>query len=168
MLRLPSGAATDRPEVTHLTLPSIPEVVWQQPQETHLTTIHNDFTNETHKDTDMPKHKNDVKAQTSPIKKTSSQVSGSDTEPSLDNQTRSLPVQCPNDPNKQQNEIQRNEIGLITYGNGDDTISPPEITTSQIQEQLWRDDITSERYMPLSSTIVLKRKKEMLYVPLDF
>ena len=31
-----------------------------------------------------------------------------------------------------------------------------------------RDDITNELYMPLSATIVLKRKKEMLYVPLDF
>ena len=31
-----------------------------------------------------------------------------------------------------------------------------------------RDDTTNELYMPLSSTIVLKRKKEMLYVPLDF
>ena len=168
MPRLHSGAATDRPEVTHLTFPPIPEVVWQQPQETHLTTIHNDFTKETHKDTHMPKQKNDVEAQTSPKKETSSQVSGSYTESSLDNQTRSIPVQCPNDSNKQQNEIQRNEIGLITYGNADDTISPPEITTLQIQKQLVRDDIANELYMPLSSTIVLKRKKEMLYVPLDF
>ena len=31
-----------------------------------------------------------------------------------------------------------------------------------------RDDISNELYMPLSSTIVLKRKKEILYVPLDF
>ena len=31
-----------------------------------------------------------------------------------------------------------------------------------------RDDITNELYLPLSSTIVLKRKKEMLHVPLDF
>ena len=31
-----------------------------------------------------------------------------------------------------------------------------------------RDDITNELYTPLSSTIVLKRKKEMLYIPLDF
>ena len=30
-----------------------------------------------------------------------------------------------------------------------------------------RGDITNELYMPLSSTFVLKRKKEMLYVPLD-
>ena len=53
---------------------------------------------------------------------------------------------------------------MTTYGNGDDNISPPEIKTSQIQEQLVRDEL----YMPISSTIVLKRKKEMLYVPLDF
>ena len=45
---------------------------------------------------------------------------------------------------------------------------PPKITTSQIEERLVRDDFTNELYMPLSSTIVLKRKKEMLYVPLDF
>ena len=124
--------------------------------------------NKTHNYTHTSKQKNDVEAQTSPIKETSSQVSGSDTESLLENQTRSIPVQCPNDSNKQQNEIQRNEIGLTTYGNGDDNVSPPEITTSQIQEQLVRDDITNELYMPLSSTIVFKRKKEMLYVPLNF
>ena len=168
MPRLHSGAATDRPEVTHLKLPPIPEVVWQQLQETHLTNLHNDLTNKTHKHTHTPKQKNDVEAETSPIKETSSQVSGSDTESLLENQIRSIPVQCPNDSNKQQTEIQRNEIGLTTYGNGNDNISPSEITTSQIQEQLVRDDITNELYMPLSSTIVLKRKKEMLYVSLDF
>ena len=31
-----------------------------------------------------------------------------------------------------------------------------------------RYDITNELFIPLSSTIVLKRKKEKLYVPLDF
>ena len=116
----------------------------------------------------MSKQENYVEAQMSSIKETSSQISGSDTESLQENQTRSIPVQCPNDSNNEQNEIQRNEIGLTTYGNGDDNISLPEITTSQIQEQLVRDDITNELYMPLSSTIVLKRKKEMLYVPLDF
>ena len=170
MPRLHSGAAIDRPEVTHLTLPPIPEVVWQQPQETHLTNIHNVLTNETHKDTHMPefRQKNDVEAQTSPIKETSSQVSGSDTETLLDNQTRSLSLQCPNDSKKQQNELQRDETDLTTHDNGDDNISPPEITTSQIEERLVRDDITKELYMPISSTIVVKRKKDMLYVPLDF
>ena len=117
------------------------------------------MTNKTHKHTHTPKQKNGGEAQTSPRKETSSRVSGSDTESLLENQTRSIPVQCPNDSNKQQNKIQRNEIGLTTYGNGDDNISPPEITTSQIQEQLARDDITNEFYMQFSSTIVLKRKK---------
>ena len=144
MPRLYSGAATDRPEVTHVTLQPIPEVVWQQPQDTHLTTIHNDLTNETHKDSHTPKHENDVEAQTSPIKETSSQVSGSDTDSLLETQTRSIHVQCPNDSNKQQNGIQRNEIGLTTYGKGDDNISPPETTTLQIQEKLVRDGITNE------------------------
>ena len=126
------------------------------------------MTNENQNDTHTPKQKNDVEAHTSPIKKTSPQKSGSDTESLLENQTRSIPVQCPNDSNNQQNEIQRKEIALTTYDEGDDNISPPEITTSQIQEQLVRDENTNEHYMPLSSTIVLKRKKEMLYVPLDF
>ena len=126
------------------------------------------MTNETHTQTHANKQKNDVEAQTLPIKETSPQLSGSDTESLLENQTRSIPVQCLNDSSNQRNEIQRNEIGSTTYDNGDDNISPPEITTSQIQEQLVRDDITNELYMPLSSTIVLKGKKEMLYVPLDF
>ena len=168
MPRLHSGAAIDRPDATHLTLPPILEVVWQQPLQTHLKNIHNDLTNENHNDTHTPKQKNDVEAQTSPIKETSSQKSGSDRESLLENQTRSIPVPCPNESKKQQNVIQRDEAGLITYDNGHDNISPPEITTSQIQEQLVRDENTNELYMPLSSTIVLKRKKEMLYVPLDF
>ena len=126
------------------------------------------MTNETHKDTHTSQQKNDVEAQTSPIKETSSQVSGSDTESLLENQTTGTPVQCPNDTKKQQNEIQRNETDIATYDNGDDNISPPEITTSEIEERLVRDVITYELYMPLSSTIVLKRKEEMLYVPLDF
>ena len=57
---------------------------------------------------------------------------------------------------------------MTTLDSGDDNNSSPKITTSEIEEQLVRDDVTNELYMPLSSTIVLKRKKEMLYVPLDF
>ena len=38
MPRLHSGAAIDRSETTKL--PQTPEVVWQQPQETHLIDIH--------------------------------------------------------------------------------------------------------------------------------
>ena len=116
----------------------------------------------------MSKQKNDVEAQTSPIRETSTQKSGSDTESPLESQTRSIPLQCLDDSNNQQDEIQRNELNLTTYDDGDDNISPPEITSSQIQEQLVRDENTNELYVPLSSTIVLKRMKEMMYVPLDF
>ena len=128
------------------------------------------MTSETHKNTHLPesKQRNDVESQRSPMKQTSSQVSGSRTEPLLGNQTGHTSVQCPNDSKKQQHEIQRNEIDITTYDNGDDNISPAVITTSQIEERIVRDDITNELYIPLSSTIVFKRKKEMLYVPLVF
>ena len=49
-----------------------------------------------------------------------------------------------------------------------DNMPPPEIPTSQIEERFVRDDTTKELYMPLSSTTVQKRQKEILYVPLDF
>ena len=126
------------------------------------------MTNEIQNDTHIPTQKNDAEAQTSPIKETSPQTSGSDTESPLESQTRRIPVQCLDDSNKQQNEIQQNQAGLTAYDNGDDNILPPEITTSHIREQLVRDENTNELYMPLSSTTVLKRKKGMLYVPLDF
>ena len=48
------------------------------------------------------------------------------------------------------------------------TFPLPRKTTSQIEDQFVTDDIINELYIPLSSTIVLKRKKEMLYVPLGF
>ena len=173
MPRLHSGAATDRPEVIHLTLPSIPEIVWQHSQESHVTDIHKPTATDTHKNTHKPesKQRNDVESQTSPMKEISSQVSGSSTEPLLGNQTGSTSVHCPNDSKKQQHENRRNEIDMTTYDNGVDNIDPPpkkKKKTSQIEEQLVRDDITNELYIPLSCTIVLKRKKEMLYVPLDF
>ena len=71
MPRLYSGAANDRPEI--IKLPPIPEVVWQQPQESHLTNIHKILTTEINKNTHMPgsKQKTDVQSQTSPMKETS-------------------------------------------------------------------------------------------------
>ena len=75
MPRLHSGASIDRPETTKL--PPIPEVVWQQPQETQLIVIYRNSTtnnnNSTH--TSDFKRKNDVELQTWPIKETSPQVS---------------------------------------------------------------------------------------------
>ena len=145
-------------------------VVWQQPQETNVSNIYRTVINENHGNTHMPepKQKSDVESQTSPIKESSPQVSVSNTEPLLGNQTRSALVPSLNDSKKPNSEIQRNEIDMTTCDGGDDNISLPAITISQIEGQLVRDDSTNELYMPLSSTIVLKRKKEMLYVPLDF
>ena len=113
------------------------------------------------------KQRSDVESQTSPMEETSPQISVSSTQPLLGNQTRSELVPSLNDAKKPNSEIQRNEIDIMTCDNGDDNISPPLITISQIEERLVRDGTTNELYMPLSSTIVLKRKKEMLYVPLD-
>ena len=167
---LHSGAANDRPVTTHITLPPIPEVVWQQPQDTHVLNIYQNLTKETHKNTHMPEHKqkSDVESQTLPMKETLPQVSISSTEPLLGNQTRSELVPSLKDAKKPNSEIQRNETDMMTCDNGDDNVSPPVITISPIEERLVRDGTTNELYMPLSSTIVLKRKKEMLYVPLDF
>ena len=108
MPRLHSGAASDRPETTHSKLPPIPEVVWQQPQETHVSNIYQIVNNETHKKTHMPesKQRSDVESQTSPIKETSPQVSVSSTEPLLGNQTRSPLVPSLNDSTKPSSEIQ--------------------------------------------------------------
>ena len=128
------------------------------------------MTNGTYKNTHTPesKQRSDVESQTLPIKETSSQVSVSSTEPLIGNQTRSALVPSLNDSKKPNSEIPRNEINMMTCDNGDDNICPLVITISQIEERLVRDETINEPYMPLSSTIVLKRKKEMLYVPLDF
>ena len=116
MPRLHSGVSIDRPEITHLPLQRIPEVVWQQPQETHFTNNQSVLTKETHRNTHLPEseQRNYVEAQTSPKKETSSEVSGSDMESLLENQTWSIPEQCPNDSKKQQNEIQRKETDMTS------------------------------------------------------
>ena len=122
------------------------------------------MTTETHKINQIPesKQRSDVESQKSPMKETSPQVCVSSTEPLPGDQTRSTLVQSFNDSNKPQSEIQQHEKNMIANDNGNDNISPAKITTSQIEEQLERDDITNELYIPLSFTIVLKRKNEML------
>ena len=46
--------------------------------------------------------------------------------------------------------------------------APLTITTPHIEERLVRDEKTSEFYLPLSSTVVLNYKNDMMYVPIDF
>ena len=56
----------------------------------------------------------------------------------------------------------------MTTLSGDTTTSPLTTATPPIEEALVRDEQTNEIYLPLTSTVILKRKQEMLYVPLDF
>ena len=162
MPRHHSGAEIDRPEITRLTLPPTPQVVWQQPQETQVTNVLKTLNTQTDKNTQMPEFKwrNDVESRTLPMKETSYPVSGSSTEPRLGNQTGSMSVRSLNDSKKPQSEIQRHEMIITDNDNRDDNIFAPKKTNSQIEDQLVRDYITDELYMPLSSTIVLKQKKK--------
>ena len=54
------------------------------------------------------------------------------------------------------------------YPNGDTTTPLLTTATPLIEEGLVRDEQTNEIYLPLTSTVVLKRKQELMYVPLDF
>ena len=56
----------------------------------------------------------------------------------------------------------------MTTLNGDTTTPPLTTASPLIEEGLVRDEQTNGVYLPLTSTVVLKRKQEMLYVPLDF
>ena len=56
----------------------------------------------------------------------------------------------------------------MTTLNGNTTTPRLTTATPLIEEALVRDEQTNEVYLPLTSTVVLKRKQEMLYVPLDF
>ena len=77
-----------------------------------------------------------VEAQTSPIKETSSQVSGSDTESLLGNQTRSKPIQCPNDSKKQQNKTQRNETDMTSMTMEMTTFPLPKLQVRKMKNDL--------------------------------
>ena len=65
-------------------------------------------------------------------------------------------------------DIQKTEQHVTNTLNGDTITPPPTIATPLIEEGLVTDEQTNEVYLPLTSTVVLKRKQERLYVPLDF
>ena len=64
--------------------------------------------------------------------------------------------------------IQKTKQHVVTTLNGDTTTPPLTTATPLIEEALVRDEQTNEVYLPLTSTVVLKRKQEMLYMPLAF
>ena len=64
--------------------------------------------------------------------------------------------------------IPNTEQHITTTPNKEITTLPLNTTTPLIEEALVRDEQTNELYLPITSTVVLKRKQEMLYVLLDF
>ena len=63
---------------------------------------------------------------------------------------------------------QNTEQHVVTTPNGLTTTPPLTTATPLIEERLVRDEQTNDVHLPLTSTVVLKRKQEMLYVPLVF
>ena len=161
MPRLHSGAACDRPETNEISKhPSFPEVVWQQPTE-NVTNLNN--LNNTTNDSTL---QTNVASQLSPAKGTQPQNHVDTTEHPPGNQTGNelvLFLDC----SKNSSTITQNtEQHVLTTFNGDTTTPPLTTATPLNDEGLVRDEQTNEIYLPLTSTVVLKRKQEMLYVPL--
>ena len=163
MPRLHSGAACDRPETNEISkLPPNPEAVWQQPTETiadqiNLNNSNNDSISKT-----------TVASQTSTLKGTQPQKYAVPTEHPSGKQTGKEQVPLLNCSKNCPTDIHNSEQHVTTTLNGDTITPPPTTATPLIEEGLMKDEQTNEVYLPLTSTVVLKRKQEMLYVPSDF
>ena len=162
MPRLYSGAACDRPETKISKLPPIPEVVWQQPIE---NVTNQDNINNTTSDSTL---KTNVGSQTSPPKGTQPQNHVDTTEQPSGNQTGNEPVSFLDFSKNISSNTQNTEQHVVTTFNGDTTAPPLTTATPLNEEGLVRDEQTNGIYLPLTSTVVLKRKQEVLYVALDF
>ena len=90
------------------------------------------------------------------------------TEQSSENQTGNEPVTFLSCSKDSSTDTQNAEQHVVTTPEGDTTTSPLTTATPLIEEGLVRDEQTNAIYLPLTSTVVLKRKQEMLYVPLEF
>ena len=90
------------------------------------------------------------------------------TEQSSENQTGNEPVTSLSCSKDSSTDSQNAEQHITTTSNKETTTPPLTTATPLIEEGLVRDEQTNAIYLPLTSTVVLKRKQEMLYVPLDF
>ena len=84
------------------------------------------------------------------------------------NQTGNEPVSLLNCYKNSSTDLQNTEQPVVITLDGDTTTPPLTTATPLIEEALLRDEKTNEVYLPLTSTVILIRKQEMLYVPLDF
>ena len=89
-------------------------------------------------------------------------------EQSLGNQTGNEQVLFPSCSKDSSTDSQNAEQHITTTPDKERTTPPLTTATPLIEERLVRDEQTNELYLPLTSTVVLKREQEMLYVPLDF
>ena len=130
----------------------------------NLNIINNDSTLQYTQETQMT----NVASQTSPSKGIKPQNHVIATEQPPGNQTGNEPLQflscsknCPTD-------IQESEKHTLTNFIGVSTILPLTTATPLIEKRLVRDEQTNEMYLPITSTVVIKWKQEVPYVPLDF
>ena len=84
------------------------------------------------------------------------------------NQTGNEPVSFLSCSKKSSTDFQNTEQHVLTTFNGDKTTPPLTTATPLIEDGLVREEQTNEVYLPLTSTVVLKRKQEMLSNPLEF
>ena len=161
--RLHSGAARDIPETNEISkLPPVPKVVWQEPME---NVTNQDNINITTYDSTL---ETNVASQTSPPRGTQSQNYVDATEQPSGNHTGNEPVSFLDCSKKSSTNTQNTEQHVATTPFGYTTTPLLTTATPLIEEGLVRDEQTNEIYLPLTSTVVLKRKQEMLDVPLYF
>ena len=79
------------------------------------------------------------------------------TEQPSGNQTGNEPVPLLDCSKNSPTNIQNTEQHAVTTPNGDTTTSPLTTATPLIEEARVRDEQTNEMYLPLTSTVVLKR-----------
>ena len=130
-----------------------------------MNVINQDNINDTTNDSTL---RTNLASQTSPPKGTQPQNHVDTTEQSSGNQTGNEPVLLLDCSKNCSTKTQNTEQHVVTTPNGDTTTPPLTTATPLNEEGLVRDEQTNEVYLPLTSTVVLKRKQEMLYVPLDF
>ena len=106
-------------------------------------------------------------SQTSPPKGTQPQSHVVATEHSPGSQTGNEPVPFLDCSKNSSTDNQNKKQHVVTTLNGD-TFPPLSTTAPLIEGRLVRDEQTNDVYLPLTYTIVLTRKQEMLYVPLVF
>ena len=84
------------------------------------------------------------------------------------NQTGNEPIPFLNCSKNCSTDAQNSKQHVTTNLNGGTTTPPLTTATPLIEEGLLRDEQTNEVHLPLTSTVILKRKQELLYLPLDF